>query len=121
MALLDYTLPTDGLAGSFIDGKWHWPDSGATLTVENPSRREVICQIGRGTSAEVDLAVAAAERARAAWAARPTAERGAMLTELGARLTAHGAEVARLLAAESRNPIPTPTPGAAAGAGGALI
>ncbi|MEM0949670.1 MAG: aldehyde dehydrogenase family protein, partial [Pseudomonadota bacterium] len=71
MALLDYTLPTDGLAGSFIDGTWHWPESGDTLPVENPSRRKVICRIGRGTEREIDLAVAAATRARTAWAARP--------------------------------------------------
>ncbi|MEO0389973.1 MAG: aldehyde dehydrogenase family protein [Pseudomonadota bacterium] len=120
MALLDYTLPTDGLAGSFIDGAWHWPESGAKLAVENPSRREVICKIGRGTSQEIDLAVAAAERARTAWAARPASERGAMLTELGNRLSAHAEEVARILAAESGNAIRTQSRGEAAGAAGVL-
>lgn len=120
MALLDYTLPTEGLAGSFIGGKWHWPESGARLAVENPSRREVICEIGRGTAKEIDLAVAAAQAARAAWAARPAAERGAMLTELGNRLSAHAEEVARILAAESGNAIRTQSRGEAAGAAGVL-
>ena len=120
MAVLDYTLPTDGLAGSFIDGKWHWPAGGDTLSVENPSRREVICQIGRGTATEIDLAVAAAERARRDWAARPASERGAMLTELGNRLSDHGEEVARILAAESGNAIRTQSRGEAAGAAGVL-
>ncbi len=120
MALLDYTLPTDGLAGSFIDGKWHWPASGAKLAIENPSRREVICEIGRGTATEIDLAVAAALRARRAWAARPASERGAMLTELGNRLSAHAEQVARILAAESGNAIRTQSRGEAAGAAGVL-
>ena len=120
MALLDCTLPTDGLAGSFIDGKWHWPASGDTLPVENPSRREVICHIGRGTATDIDLAVVAAEKARHAWAARPASERGAMLTELGNCLAAHSEEVARILAAESGNAIRTQSRGEAAGAAGVL-
>ncbi|WP_299621677.1 aldehyde dehydrogenase family protein [uncultured Tateyamaria sp.] len=120
MALLEYTLPTDGLAGSYIDGRWHWPENGAKLAVENPSRRKVICEIGRGTAAEIDLAVAAAERARRDWAARPASERGAMLTELGNRLSAHAEEVARILAAESGNAVRTQSRGEAAGAAGVL-
>ena len=120
MALLDYTLPTDGLAGCFIDGAWHWPASGEKLPVENPSRRETICEIGRGTAIEIDLAVTAAHRARRAWAARPSAERGAMLTELGNRLTANAEDVARILAAESGNAIRTQSRGEAMGAAGVL-
>jgi betaine-aldehyde dehydrogenase len=120
MALLDYTLPTDGLAGSFIDGAWHWPESGDTLPVENPSRRDVICHVGRGTAKEIDLAVNAAHRARRDWAARPAAERGAMLTELGNRLAANAEEIARVLAAESGNAIRTQSRGEAMGASGVL-
>lgn len=120
MAILDYTLPADGLAGSFIDGSWHWPVSGEKLAVENPSRREMICEIGRGTKTEVDLAVSAAERARRDWAARPAAERGAMLTELGSRLAANAEDVARVLAAETGNAIRTQSRGEAMGAAGVL-
>ncbi len=120
MALLDYTLPTDGLAGSFINGAWHWPASGDTLAVENPSRRDVICTIGRGTKTEIDLAVAAAQAAHRDWAARPASERGAMLTELGNRLSANAEDVARILAAESGNAIRTQSRGEAAGAAGVL-
>ena len=120
MAVLDYTLPTDGLAGCFIDGAWHWPACGEKLPIENPSRRDTICEVGRGTATEIDLAVAAAHRARPAWAARPAAERGAMLTELGNRLTANAEDVARILAAESGNAIRTQSRGEAMGAAGVL-
>ena len=88
--------------------------------VENPSRRDTICEIGRGTATEIDLAVSAAHRARRAWAARPAAERGAMLTELGNRLAANAEDVARILAAESGNAIRTQSRGEAMGAAGVL-
>ncbi|MGI9419499.1 MAG: aldehyde dehydrogenase family protein [Geminicoccaceae bacterium] len=118
--MLDFTLPTDGLAGCFIDGKWHWPEGGAKLGIENPSRRDIICEIGRGAAPEIDLAVAAAERARRPWAAFSGAERGRMLTELGNRLSANADEVARLLAAETGNAIKTQARGEANGAAGVL-
>ncbi|MDJ0686786.1 MAG: aldehyde dehydrogenase family protein [Alphaproteobacteria bacterium] len=118
MAILDFELPTDGLAGCLIDGAWVRPT--ASLPIENPSRRDVICEIGRGGAAEIDAAVAAARKAQKAWAARPASERGAMLTELGNRLAAHGETVARLLAAETGNAIKTQSRGEAAGAAGVL-
>ena len=116
MTILDYTLPTDGLAGCFIDGHWHWPESGKKLGIENPSRRDIICEIGHGTAPEIDLAVAAAEKARRAWAALAGAERGRMLTELGNRMSANAEEFARLLAAETGNAIKTQARGEANGA-----
>ena len=120
MTVLDYTLPTDGLAGCFIDGRWHWPESGAKLGIENPSRRDVICEVGRGAADEIDLAVVAAEKAHRAWAALAGAERGRMLTELGDRLSANTEEFARLLAAETGNAIKTQARGEANGAAGVL-
>ncbi len=116
--LLPITLPTDGLAGCFIDGAWHTPDS--TLDVENPSRREVIAEVGRGGAAEIDLAVAAARRALPAWRALPASQRGALLSELGRRLTEHHEEVARLLAAETGNTIRTQSRGETSGAASVL-
>lgn len=116
--LLPITLPTVGLAGCFIDGAWHRPS--ATLEVENPSRRTTITSVGRGGAAEIDAAVAAARRAQAGWRRRPASERGAMLAELGRRLTEHHEEVARLLAAETGNAIRTQSRGETAGAAAVL-
>jgi phenylacetaldehyde dehydrogenase len=116
--LLPITLPTDGLAGCFIDGAWHTPDS--TLEVENPSRREVIAEVGRGGAAEIDLAVTAARRALPAWRSLPASQRGALLSELGRRLTEHHEEVARLLAAETGNTIRTQSRGETSGAASVL-
>lgn len=117
-ALLSITLPTDGLAGCFIDGEWVTPR--ATLDVENPSRREVITAVGRGGAAEIDAAVAAARRALPGWRALPAAERGAMLGELARRLGENHEEVARVLAAETGNAIRTQSRGETGGAAGVL-
>jgi acyl-CoA reductase-like NAD-dependent aldehyde dehydrogenase len=116
--LLPITLPTDGLAGCFIDGAWHRP--AATLDVENPSRRTPITTVGRGGASEIDAAVAAARRALPAWRSLPASERGGMLAELGRRLTDHHEEVARVLAAETGNAIRTQSRGETAGAAAVL-
>lgn len=118
--LLEPKLPERGLAGCFINGKWHWPENGQKLAVENPSRRTPIVEIGRGGAREVDLAVAAATAAFPAWRALAASERGRMLTELGNRLAANAEEVARVLAAESGNAIKTQSRGEAMGAAGVL-
>ncbi len=120
MTLLDYRLPENGLAGSFIGGAWHRPADGRTLPVENPSRRVVICRVGRGTGIEVNLAVQAARAALPAWRALAASERGRLLAELGRRLEENAEEVARVLAAESGNAIKTQSRGEAMGAAGVL-
>ncbi len=116
--LLPITLPTDGLAGCFIDGEWITPEG--SLEVENPSRREVITEVGRGGAQEIDAAVVAARRALPGWRAVPAAERGVMLGELARRLDEHHEEVARVLAAETGNVIRTQSRGETGGAAGVL-
>ena len=118
--LLEPKLPGAGLAGSYINGAWHRPEDGRTLTIENPSRRAAICEVGRGTAREVDLAVQAARAALPAWRSLAAAERGKLLAELGRRLEENAEEVARVLAAESGNAIKTQSRGEALGAAGVL-
>ncbi len=118
MLLLTPKLPTDGLAGCFIDGNWHRP--AASLTIENPSRREPICEIGKGGAKEINLAVRAAQRAFPAWRALAASKRGHLLSQLGNRLAESAEEVARLLAAESGNCIKTQSRAEANGAAGVL-
>jgi len=120
MTLLDPKLPQAGLAGSFINGAWHRPADGRTLTIENPSRRAPICEVGRGTATEIDLAVQAARAAVPAWRAMAASERGKLLSELGRRLEENAEEVARVLAAESGNAVKTQSRGEAMGAAGVL-
>jgi aldehyde dehydrogenase (NAD+) len=46
-----------------IGGVWQAPATGQTLPLVNPSHGTVLCQIARGTSDDVDAAVAAARAA----------------------------------------------------------
>ena len=118
--LVEAEIPERGLPGCFINGEWQWPKSGKKLTVENPSRRRPLAEVGRASAREVDLAVAAASAAFPEWRALAASERGGMLTELGRRLEANAEEVARLLAAETGNAIRTQSRGEAMGAAGVL-
>lgn len=110
--LLDQTypgvrLPDKGLHGMFIDGEWRPPLDGATLKVLNPSRLDVVAEVGSGTRKDVDAAVAAAKGAFGAWRRKAARERGALLIELGNRIAASSEEIARLLAAETGNALRT--------------
>ena len=100
-------LPTEGLAGCFIDGEWHAPASGKQLTVENPSRRSTLAEVGRGGTEEVDQAVSAASRAFSAWRVLAARERGKPLLALAERIAEHTEDIARLLAAETGNALRT--------------
>jgi acyl-CoA reductase-like NAD-dependent aldehyde dehydrogenase len=100
-------LPTEGLAGCFIDGEWHAPASEKQLTVENPSRRSTLAEVGRGGTEEVDQAVSAASRAFSAWRVLAARERGKPLLALAERIAEHTEDIARLLAAETGNALRT--------------
>jgi aldehyde dehydrogenase (NAD+) len=58
----DLWYPSDKL---FIDGSWHSPATGQTLTLENPSSGQPLTDIARGGKADIDQAVAAARQALA--------------------------------------------------------
>ena len=87
--------PTENL----IDGRWR--PAAATLPVEDPSTGEIFAEIGRGTAADVDEAVAAAEAARlGAWGRLTATERGRILTRIGQAVLERAEELAVL---ESRD------------------
>ncbi len=82
-----------------IDGQWR--RTAATLPAEDPSTGEVFAEIGRGTAADVDEAVAAAEAARqGAWGRLTATERGRILTRIGQAVLDRAEELAVL---ESRD------------------
>jgi len=61
----------------------------------NPATQEVLAEVARGGELEVDAAVAAAKAAFPAWAARPAAERAALLRKLGDLIAKHVPDIAR--------------------------
>ena len=66
----------------FIDGTWRVPVEGGTLPVIDPATEEVFHQVPEATSADVDIAVEAAQRAFADWAGTDGAARAEILRRM---------------------------------------
>ena len=90
----------------FIDGRWVAPRSGERLPIEDPSRGVEIGAIARGSAADVDAAVAAAEQALAGpWGRMTAAERGRLLMKLAVLIHERTEELARIEALDVGKPI----------------
>ncbi len=90
----------------FIAGSWVKPVLGQVLALENPSDGKKICDIARGTSADIDLAVAAANNALAGeWGSMPAFERGRILTKIGQLALEKTDELAELEAKDVGKPL----------------
>ncbi len=93
--------PTDQL---FIAGQWR--EASDTLPVENPSTGAEIGRIARGTAADIDQAVAAAETARhGEWGRMTATERGRVLTHIGQLVTERVDDLARIEAMDVGKPL----------------
>jgi acyl-CoA reductase-like NAD-dependent aldehyde dehydrogenase len=66
----------------YIDGQWVLPSAARTLDVMNPATETVAGVISLGSRADVDRAVAAAQRAFEAWSRTTRAERMALLERI---------------------------------------
>jgi acyl-CoA reductase-like NAD-dependent aldehyde dehydrogenase len=87
-----------------IDGKL--VDGDQTMTVINPATEEpVTTACPRASAAQVNAAVAAAKAAFPAWAARPMAERRALLHKMADVIDANANEIGRLLTLEQGKPL----------------
>ncbi len=98
-------LPFD-TTGVFIAGRWRTGAGGETLPLLNPSDGSLLAQIARGTAADVDAAVVAAQAALdGAWGALTAAERGRLLLKMSAGVLAQADELARLEALDVGKPL----------------
>jgi len=87
------------------------------IDVLNPATGEVIDTIPAGSQAEAEAAVRAAREAQPGWAARPAAERAALLKEGARRLRDHLEELAELQTRENGKPLDDSRGGVEAGIG----
>ncbi len=90
---------------NLIGGAWVGADGGATLTVTNPATGEVLGTIPDVGRAEVARAIAAAEAAFPAWAAKTAAERAAILMKLANLIRANVDALGELLTMEQGKPL----------------
>lgn len=86
----DFTMTIDGRAEG----------SATTFAAYNPATEAVVAQAPEASRAQLDQAVAAAKAAFPAWAARPVAERQALVARIGDVIEAHAEDFMRLLTLE---------------------
>lgn len=89
----------------FINGEWTPAVSGERLDVENPATGETLSRVANGTGADVDKAVAAAERALPGWSAKLATERADYLYKLNTLIERDAEHLARTISSEMGKPI----------------
>ncbi len=98
------SIPFDS-SGVFIGGVWRAGAGGETLPLFNPSDGTLLAQIARGTAADIDAAVAAAQAALdGAWGGLTAAERGRVMLRMSAKVLEQADELARLEALDVGKP-----------------
>lgn len=104
MAELNPTVPERQL---YINGGWKAPVRGQYLDIINPATEAVVGKIPAGTAEDVDLAVAAANKAHASrvWAKKTGAERAVVLRAIAEKLKEQKSTLAVLEALDCGKPV----------------
>jgi succinate-semialdehyde dehydrogenase/glutarate-semialdehyde dehydrogenase len=89
----------------WLDGVWSSADSGATYDVLNPATGELLAQVPLMGEAETARAIASAEKAQPAWAARTGKERAAVLRRWFDLMVANTEDLALLMTLEQGKPL----------------
>ena len=89
----------------FIGGQFVDAESGETLATLNPHDNSKIADVAMAGRADVDKAVAAAQRAFPAWSRMAAADRGRILLRLADLIEANTEELARLESLDTGHPI----------------
>ena len=89
----------------FIDGRFVDAEDGATLATLNPHDNSPIADVAMAGPADIDKAVAAAQRAFPAWARMAAADRGRILLRLADLIEANAEELARLESLDTGHPL----------------
>ncbi|RJF96585.1 NAD-dependent succinate-semialdehyde dehydrogenase [Noviherbaspirillum cavernae] len=89
----------------YIGGNWSAADCGETLDVTDPATGETIASVPYCGESETQRAIAAAQAAFPAWAARPAVERSRILRRWFELLMENQDDLARLMTAEQGKPL----------------
>jgi succinate-semialdehyde dehydrogenase/glutarate-semialdehyde dehydrogenase len=100
-------IPDTSSGTLYIDGKWRHGASGLTFPVTNPATSEVLAQISACQTQDVRDAVAAAQAAFPAWAARTAYERAGYLYEAHRMMLERADELAEVMTTEQGKPLRT--------------
>jgi lactaldehyde dehydrogenase/glycolaldehyde dehydrogenase len=105
--LFDLTLSSlnSDAAGMYIDGKWTAQRKRQLIEVENPADETIIASVVDGTADDAVMAIEAAHRASAAWAARPPIERAKLVTSLAQSVQTNRDLLANIVTLEQGKPL----------------
>ena len=92
-------INTDTLKAALVAGEWS-DGGGGTFEVRNPATGEVLHEVGRATSEDVDRAVAAAKAAQPGWAALSTVERAQIMRAIHKLFLERAEPIAQMITAE---------------------
>src|SRR6059036_1508665 len=90
---------------NFVGGEWVDAVEGGTMEVINPATGDTIAEVPRGTQADVDRAVEAAQKALPEWLETTPCERMGILLKLADLLEEHGDELERLESLNTGKPM----------------
>lgn len=90
----------------WIDGKEVKGTSGRFSDVYNPATGEVIARVPLASAAELDAAIASAEKAQIGWAATNPQRRARVMMRFGALINEHMDELAELVSREHGKTLP---------------
>src|SRR5215210_1752899 len=88
-----------------IGGEWRQAAASEELEVINPATEAVVDSVPAGTPEDVELAVATAKRAFAAWSRTDVEQRAAILAKAADLIHARAKELAPILTAEQGKPV----------------
>jgi succinate-semialdehyde dehydrogenase/glutarate-semialdehyde dehydrogenase len=89
----------------YIDGQWCDAASGKTLPVLNPASGQEIGRVAHAGIADLDRALAAAQRGFEAWRDTPALERSAVMRRAAALMRERAGEIGRLMTLEQGKPV----------------
>jgi len=89
----------------FIDGKWRPAEGNRTLPVLNPATEEQIGTVAHASKADLDEALAAAEKGFAQWKKVSAFERAKLMRKAADILRSRAEDIARLMTMEQGKPV----------------
>jgi aldehyde dehydrogenase (NAD+) len=102
---VSFTIPFDSTR-VLIGGEWRAAANGQTLALHDPSDGSELARIARGTAADIDAAVAAAQAALdGEWGRLTAAERGRLLAAIGRKVLDNVELLAQLEARDVGKPL----------------
>jgi aldehyde dehydrogenase len=81
--------------GNYVGGKWVEPQSGKYMDNLSPVTGQKICEVARSNAADIEVALDAAHKARAAWGRTSVAERSNILLKIAQRIEDNLDKIAR--------------------------